>query len=130
MKPTTAPAVLWLTLLLTGCGSAVRIESASCDTLDEVTLSYGEGQLALDRGCVEASPGTPITLHLQPASAREASRVTTKFVGLGNRWLDQVSETGQGEITLQIPMDEDRKPFKYVIKVKGVGKLDPRIVVQ
>jgi hypothetical protein len=128
MKSTTTLAGLSL-LLLAGCSSAVTIRAATCGTGD-LTLRYGEGQLALDKGCVEARAGTSVTLNLRPTSSGEASQVTTKFVGLGKTWLKKVDEDGEGAIVLEIPADEDRETLKYVIKVRGVGKLDPRIVVQ
>lgn len=131
MKPTTALAVLSLTLLLVGCSPALRFtDQSTCEDENTITLSYGEGVLSVDRGCINADRGETVAMNLVPVDPMQTRRVSTKYLGLGNRWLDQVSETGQGMIMLPIPRDEDRETFKYIIKVKGVGKLDPRIVVQ
>lgn len=135
MRCTTIPAGLLLTLSLTGCGSAVKLTDSTdpmCPRFDQVTLQYGDAQLALDRECIEVDGGTTVTLNLPPAVSREAGKVRTKYKGLFNRWLDKSNAAGDTMIMLIAPDDgdPDKVQYKYEIHVKGVGVLDPRIVVQ
>jgi hypothetical protein len=128
MKAITTLAGVSLPLLLAGCGTTPRFtDLAACEPADALTLRYGEGELAVDKGCIEANRGYTLTFTLMPTGAPR--RVKTKYRGLANGWLDRKNDSGVGQIELVIPEDENRGPYKYDVIVRGVGKLDPRIVV-
>lgn len=134
MKAVNVVAGLSLTLLLQGCGHAVRVAGlpAGCTAASSLTLQYGAGHLVLDRECIRVSSGDTVTLMLDPPPT-EAQLVRTKFRGLGNRWLDRSNDSAsQGQIRLPVPGDERKsnREYKYEIHVRGVGVLDPRIVIQ
>jgi hypothetical protein len=123
-----------LTLLLQGCGHAVPVAGTppGCVASSSITLQYDAGRLVLDRECITVSGGDTVTLTLNPPPT-EAQRVRTKFRGLGNRWLDRSNDSSRlGEIRLPVPGDDSKRDteYKYEIHVRGVGVLDPRIVVQ
>jgi hypothetical protein len=134
MKPTKTLAALSLTLLLAGCGHAVRMAALppGCISTDSITLQHGEGRLVLDAECIGVSPGETVTLTLDPPPT-QAGVARTKFRGIGNRWLDRSNESSSlGAIRVVVPREDSKsnKEYKYEIHVRDVGVLDPRIVIQ
>jgi hypothetical protein len=134
MKITNTLAALSLTLLLAGCGHAVRIAAlpSGCTASNSITLQHGAGRLVLDSECIHVSPGDTVTLAIDPPPT-QPDVVRTKFRGLGNRWLDRSNESSSlATIRVPVPRDESKsnREYKYEIHVRGVGVLDPRIVVQ
>lgn len=134
MKITNTLAAVSFMLPLAGCGHAVRVAAlpAGCTASNSITLQHGAGRLVLDTECIRVSPGDTVTLTIDPPPT-QADVVRTKFRGFGNRWLDRSNESASlGAIRVPVPRD-DRKSdteYKYEIHVRGVGVLDPRIVIQ
>jgi hypothetical protein len=134
MKITNTLAALSSTLLLAGCGHAVRVAALppGCTPSNSLTLQHGAGRLVLNSECIGVSPGDTVTLTIDPPPT-QADVVSTKYRGLGNRWLDRSNESSSpGTIRVSVPRDDKKsnKEYKYEIHVRGVGVLDPRIVVQ
>jgi hypothetical protein len=131
MKATATLAGLSLPLLLAGCGNAVTISEVpnDCPTVStQVTLEYGRSRLSVDPECIQVEPGATVTLTVGPVDNAPPRPVKTKYTGFGNWFLDEENESGAGVIMLQVP-DEPGKQYKYDIIVRGLGRLDPRIVV-
>jgi hypothetical protein len=135
MRTTTLLVGASLTLVLAGCSGGVRLTSvpAGCNASTSITVQHGPGRIDVGANeCINVSGGSPVTLTFEPIPA--VGQVRTKFKGLGNRWLDRSNDSGNAAtITLPVPRNDDEgdvKSYKYEIHVRGVGVLDPRIIVQ
>ncbi len=135
MRATTTLACISLTLLLAGCSGGVRLASvpAGCNASTSITVQHGLGKIDLGTNeCIRVAGGSSVTLTFTPVPA--VNQVRTKFKGLGNRWLDRNSDPrNPATITLTVPRNDDEndiESYKYEIHIRGVGLLDPRIVVE
>lgn len=133
MRGTTTLAGTSLLLLLAGCGGVQKLAQIppECSASNALTVGHGPGRIELNSECIAVAGGSSVTLTFAPAPA--VKQVRTKFRGLGNRWLDRSNDEGNpATITLPVPRnDEDEiESFKYEIHIRGVGVLDPRIVIQ
>lgn len=135
MRTTTLLTGASLALLLAGCGGGLTLASvpAGCNASASITVQHGPGRIDVGANeCINVTGGNPVILTFDPVPA--AGQVRTKFKGLGNRWLDRSNDSGNpATITLPVPRNDDEgdiESYKYEIHIRGVGVLDPRIVVQ
>lgn len=145
MRGTTPLAVSSLALLLTGCSGGVRLTSVpvGCMPTTSIAVTYTPGDEATITpvpDCIDVTAGSTVTLTFSPTPELEDASTRYRLV-LGNGWLRGKNElpAQPDRIVLTVPLDagvgegapeSDREDYKYIIKIKKTGKLDPRIVVQ
>lgn len=144
MRATTTLAGTSLTLVLAGCSSGVPLASipAECMPSESIAIEYTRGRrIEVSNECIRVTAGRTIEITFSPVPP--LNEVRTKYTGLGNRWLDRKNSdaANPGRIVMPVPPDAGVDPderdgdlegieYKYDIVIKGLGRLDPRIVVQ
>jgi len=143
MRATTPLAVSSLTLLIAGCSGGVRIASVppGCTVTNTIMVTYDPvpgGTIAPDNDCIYVPDGSTVMVTFSPTPALKKAQ--TKYKGLGNGWLNEknTDPANLDTIVIGVPDDDDDEGdedddfelYEYDIRIKGVGNLDPRIVVE
>lgn len=131
MKTMAVVAALSLTAILTGCGAVVETEGvrSGCSNEDVNVISV-RGHLEVKPERVEVCPGNNVTLWLRNR-VPSGDAQTKQQVGTNAPWLEKNNKESPDKIVLEVPKDaEPGTEFKYELEVKGIGMLDPVIVIR
>ena len=127
--------LLLLATLATGCATAEFLECPGSNGRD-VTIKYGDSYIDVTYK-VKVKQDEKIVLVLKPQNNAESGvdykALDIRLIGetTKDRWLSRTLNDNDGESKKVICVDDQATgDYKYIVEVPGVGRIDPRVVVQ
>jgi len=128
-------ALLAIMTLATGCTKALIKECEGSNGQD-VTIKYGDSYIDVTYK-VSVKQDEKIVLKLHPQNNAESgtdyNSLDIHLIGETSKdqWLNRTLNANEGGAKKVICVDdEDTGDYKYIVEVPGVGRIDPRVVVQ
>jgi hypothetical protein len=133
MKTTTTLMVLSIgTLGLAACSNVKEIagEKVNCPWKPSSKIKADEGELVIDDKKIPVCRTDSVVLTFKnPQPRASTARTLPKMPnGAATRWLENTYDGNA--ITITVPEGTAKGEYGYIIEVDGIGKLDPRLVVQ
>ncbi len=128
-------ALLAITTLATGCMETSTKQCTGSNGQD-VTIKYGDSYIDVTYK-VRVKQDEKIVLKLHPQNNAESGTnyelLDIRLIGEASKdqWLNRTLNAKEGGAKTVICVDdEDTGEYKYIVEVPGVGKIDPRVVVE